>query len=541
MEIGVKVIGQVMAPGMVTAAKMPPPEPQSAVRRRLIVILSFWVVILFFGLPMWWKTTSVYRSQLPFDKMLQVPYQPEIPIEIRLTSQTLPTSEIKDIGHKVQQALDDLNDYPVIHHRISYEPTEKDNNQVDDPDLTIELSQGTDLRSRFEERTPGRQYLAVQHPANAAADLVDYLAKRIQHVYLDEHISAAQQYASHSTSNARALKFLQSSQQEDVDRVRQRTARAFKHSGDYNLVFSLFSADDQPSDWAIRPALQNHILPIIQALSKTSNFSLTSQIQLYSAFSPSVHPIANTGGQGYLLRRDELSAFINTAEWPLSPSIGAGPTINFVLYVPSKDQSPLYIEGSPSNTWLIPQWGVISVLNPGMVLGKSDSKTHHPGSLDAGTLRQPFEQYAHQLLALLGVPTGDIPLSLRVRAYQRIAGLSLFLRAASSLGSLGRLAGHLSSIPIPKHVSLLVVAALDRLSVASNYFGAGRTIPGIQQAYTALRDADKAFFDKSMVGQVYFPDEHKVAVYLPLLGPVGVPLAVALIRELRKLFSKSKG
>ena len=485
---------------------------------------------------MWWKTTSVYRSQLPFDKMLQVPYQPEIPIEIRLTSRTLPTSEIKDIGHKVQQALDDLNDYPVIHHRISYEPTEKNDDKNEDPDLTIDLSLGTEFRYRFEERTPGRQYMGVQHPANAAADLVDYLAKRIQKIYLDEHISAAQQYASHSASNARALKFLQSSEQEDVDRVRQRTARAFKHSGDYNLVFSLFSADDQPSDWAIMPALQIHVLPIIQALSKTSNFSVTSQIQLYSAFSPSVHPIVNTGDPGYLIRRDELSAFINTAEWPLSPSIGAGPTINFVVYVPSKDQSPLYIEGSPSNSWLIPQWGVISVLNPGQILGKANN----PGSLDATALKQPFEQFAHQLLALLGVPTGEIPLSLRVRAFQRIAGLSLFLRAASSLGSLGRLAGHLSGIPIPKHVSLLVNAALDRLSIASNYFKAGGTIAGIQQAYTALADAEKAFFDKAMVGQVYFPDEHKVAVYLPLLGPVGVPLAVALIRELKKTLSKPK-
>ena len=37
-----------------------------------------------------------------------------------------------------------------------------------------------------------------------------------------------------------------------------------------------------------------------------------------------------------------------------------------------------------------------------------------------------------------------------------------------------------------------------------------------------------------MVGQVYFPDEHKVAVYLPLLGPVAVPLLTSAIKELRK-------
>jgi phosphatidylinositol glycan class S len=43
-----------------------------------------------------------------------------------------------------------------------------------------------------------------------------------------------------------------------------------------------------------------------------------------------------------------------------------------------------------------------------------------------------------------------------------------------------------------------------------------------------------------MVGQVYFPDEHKVAVYLPLLGPVGVPLVVSLLKELKRIAAGRK-
>jgi GPI-anchor transamidase subunit S len=56
----------------------------------------------------------------------------------------------------------------------------------------------------------------------------------------------------------------------------------------------------------------------------------------------------------------------------------------------------------------------------------------------------------------------------------------------------------------------------------------------LQHARKAWEDSEKAFFEKSMVGQVYFPDEHKVAVYLPLLGPVGVPLLVGLAREVKR-------
>ncbi len=63
---------------------------------------------------------------------------------------------------------------------------------------------------------------------------------------------------------------------------------------------------------------------------------------------------------------------------------------------------------------------------------------------------------------------------------------------------------------------------------------------GLLHARIAEEEAERAFFEKSMVGQLYFPDEHKVAVYLPLLGPVGVPLVIGLINELKKWAKKRK-
>lgn len=57
----------------------------------------------------------------------------------------------------------------------------------------------------------------------------------------------------------------------------------------------------------------------------------------------------------------------------------------------------------------------------------------------------------------------------------------------------------------------------------------------------AETEAERSFFEKSMVGQVYFPDEHKVAVYLPLLGPIGVPLVVGLLKEVKRIVKGLKG
>lgn len=50
--------------------KSPPPECPESILRRRYIILSFWAVVIFLGLPVWWKTTTVYRANLPLQQML---------------------------------------------------------------------------------------------------------------------------------------------------------------------------------------------------------------------------------------------------------------------------------------------------------------------------------------------------------------------------------------------------------------------------------------------------------------------------------------
>ena len=53
-----------------TIRKQPPPEKPVEIRRRSLIILSFWLFVLFLGLPIWWKTTSIYRANLPVNEMV---------------------------------------------------------------------------------------------------------------------------------------------------------------------------------------------------------------------------------------------------------------------------------------------------------------------------------------------------------------------------------------------------------------------------------------------------------------------------------------
>lgn len=53
------------------AQRQPPPESAESILTRRFILLSFWAVAIFLGLPVWWKTTTVYRAPLPLHDMLE--------------------------------------------------------------------------------------------------------------------------------------------------------------------------------------------------------------------------------------------------------------------------------------------------------------------------------------------------------------------------------------------------------------------------------------------------------------------------------------
>lgn len=56
-------------PGAIGARTGPPPESEESIWLRRAAILSFWAVVVLLGLPVWWKTTAIYRAELPLQDM----------------------------------------------------------------------------------------------------------------------------------------------------------------------------------------------------------------------------------------------------------------------------------------------------------------------------------------------------------------------------------------------------------------------------------------------------------------------------------------
>ncbi|KAL9623049.1 MAG: hypothetical protein Q9160_002563 [Pyrenula sp. 1 TL-2023] len=364
-----------MSAAHVRTRKTPPPEKAEAIRLRSWVIASFWTVILLLGLPVWWKTTSIYRAELPLQDIASwasgTACSPVFPLQIWIYAPLVPCAEARHFVQTTQHALDDLNEFPTHHLRLRLVDShvlESENKSSASQDCTYQvadevLKQGRGpalslhLRPDGNGQTPRLEierfstnvklsYATNQLPSisSSSSPLTAYLATELHSLFLEEqasiaHILASQDSLPNASQSQRLLKSLPRSL---VDPIAHRSSHTLKYASTYHLTFSLFSAGSNPSSWDVSEALKEHIQPWLTGLSSIYNFNVNTQVQLYASFSPSVQPKYDSISNTTTLVHDDLSAFINAAEWPLSPSLGspAGPTINFVLYRQNQLDNP---------------------------------------------------------------------------------------------------------------------------------------------------------------------------------------------------------
>ena len=427
--------------------------------------------------------------------------------------------------------------------------------------MTVRLQPQTSAQTAQVELQPYSTILDINYSpsqvpslSSSSSTLATLIATKLQEMFTEEQaiiayilrqsaanspqtIGASSQGSQSMSSTSRDLRLRANKplNPELAMRLANRMTRSLKYAPTYHITISLFTPSATPSSWEIEAAIAEYFTPLLDMLSVVSNFTVDTQVQLFATLSPSVHsPEYDTERDVWTLREEDLSGFINAAEWPLSPSTGAGPTLNFVIYVPDPATSPLTVKESQASSWLIPQWGGVLILN------------HHNLNASQSTLpkeaiRPALLTFSHQLLSLLGAPQTPPSLPLQLQTLTRIRAASLLLSASSTMGSLANLTVALPSIAIPETVSSAVDITLSHLRSTCNALKEGKFGEALGHARTAEAEAERGFFEKSMVGQVYFPDEHKVAVYLPLLGPVGVPLVMSALKELKRLWSTRKG
>ncbi|KDR80088.1 hypothetical protein GALMADRAFT_136636 [Galerina marginata CBS 339.88] len=500
---------------------------------RRSIIFAYWVVFIL-ALPVWWYTTSIERLSLPSSRVRQLA-QNHLELPIRVCVDTpdvlfiesvrteLARRESKDPQRWRGVALDVLDKadcstwiiFLVHFFVVILSPEETTEHDV----YTVSSKAG---QATIQER---RLYLPLTEP-DSSTELVDTLS---------------------------ALLVPYSSFSDPEHRVAQYSPR-------YRLAFSLLNEDAAAGggvkDWRIQEELKSHISPILRRLAVLHNFTIESQVQFHAplAFSP-----LQLEDRQYGIAPADLTVFINSAEWTLSSSSSNDPVLHFVLFIPSASRRPLRIlanDGtlSPSSAFLLPQWGGIVIHNP-----ISDSPQNP--ELPSQDLHAIFSLFANQLLSLLGVPTlpadvtsltqtphvdATVLSDCQLDALVRRRTLENSQGSQDTLLSIIKLVDQIENMPVGQDVRGDIENALDALV---KMYESSTT--SLQQTFShsaeSLHLASRAFFSPGMLALLYFPAEHKYAVYTPLFASAVIPLFVAALRELlayrreRKLAKKSQG
>ncbi|KAI5956358.1 GPI17 [Candida jiufengensis] len=285
---------------------------------------------------------------------------------------------------------------------------------------------------------------------------------------------------------------------------------AFPYSPHYNLVFSLFTENGKNINWEIEEAL-NHFQSVSAFLKNITTFTINTQIQYYTKLSKHYE-------NNYILESD-LKTFINFNDWNLV-NFDINPTINFLVYIPDNQLS---IENSKTNSFLISQWGGIKLFNKNMPM-MSNSK------LLKEDLIPIMNIFTNQLFKLVGLPEGSQSLQIKLDSLERILIYKNIKNSLNNLKSLIKLSKSLNEITVPEETKQEILKCLENIKLA---------IENKSVEFSALAEqaSNKAFFEKEMVQQAYFPSEHKLAVFLPLLGPIGSIVIFSVIRFIKKFKS----
>uniref|UniRef100_A0A669P8Y6 Phosphatidylinositol glycan anchor biosynthesis class S n=1 Tax=Phasianus colchicus TaxID=9054 RepID=A0A669P8Y6_PHACC len=331
--------------------------------------------------------------------------------------------------------------------------------------------------------------------------------------------------------------------------------RHLKSSLGYEITFSLLNPDPKSHDvdWDIEGAVNHYVQPVLDKLSLVANFSVDSQILYYAVLG--VTPRFDKESSSFILSAHSLPHVINPVEARLGSSAASlYPVLNFLLYVPERSHSPLYIQdkdGAPvaTNAFHSPRWGGIMIYN---VEVPASPQTSLPLHVDVDMLRV-MEVFLAQLRLLFGISREELPPEFLVESpgnegladweLDRLLwahALENIATVSTTLTSLAQLLDQISNIVIKDDVASEVYRAVAAAQDAVAELAEGHLHSAFQASKEAVTSSERAFFDPSLLHLLYFPDDQKFAIYIPLFLPMAVPILLSLAKMLREARQNKK-
>ncbi|XP_013167717.1 PREDICTED: GPI transamidase component PIG-S isoform X2 [Papilio xuthus] len=502
---------------------------------RMLASASFVGLLIVIGLPLWWKTTEVYRVSLPYDKISAFNTQARF-ITTELTVLANDEKTAADVAELIEKAF---KDYDVLNLKItrgilpenlrrSLDSIADEQEAVEEVGGAFDLTQHNKMyvvqRSPlFQDVWLGTERVVFFRDAKAA----DTLAKVLkQWIYEPSVLKGARSETADSTRRVR-----------------------FPPGEGYHVVLSV--VHPRPQDLKVelnaREAVEDYIGSFVDELDVLHNFTLKSQWLYLLNFDFQATEVKDESewGRHFAVREERLHVLLTALEGRAATHVSDLPTLNLALYILPCAHAPLIIYDSENKkvsslvqAFMSPKWGGVVFGNPAPAdCGHTSATTptwSPPLPLIMGT-------FIAQLRELLGITDKanisgahvEALRSVRPRRWEvdtllRLRTLEQLAAAHHNLHSLAQLLGEISNIVINDEVGASINSAVTSSESAGEAAARGELLAAYSTSLRAFLAAESAFMEPSLLALLYFPDDQKYAIYIPLFLPIMFPVVLSL-------------
>ncbi|KAL1454046.1 hypothetical protein WDU94_010339, partial [Cyamophila willieti] len=313
--------------------------------------------------------------------------------------------------------------------------------------------------------------------------------------------------------------------------------RRVRLSSQFDLILTAIVPDPDriKMEWDFGVATKGYLEPLLSQLSRMSNYSVKSQWLYHVDLDQTP---SKTKDQTYLISQRQMSHIVSSLENKLGSYASKNPVIHLVLYVTECSHVPLLFTnnaGVTSLAMISDRWGSVQIVNPQLDQNCKQGQAYHP---EAHPVMSVFLNDLKQLLGVNNINTmADIEVvpynaalltDWEVDALYRIRTVEQITSSKLTLSSLIQLLDQISNIVITSEVGDAVTEAVSSVEIALDALTQGHLGAALDLSHAAFNRSEFAFTHPSLLALLYFPDDQKYAVYIPLFLPVMIPVILSL-------------
>ena len=457
--------------------------------RAALCILIFVVIV---GFPVWWKTTEIPRATLPYEQISNIP---ELEKQFRYklflinNENVLTTKELTNLIKELSQVW-----------------------ELSDTNVTLQI-------------------IPISHPLPVRSNELVLILKECS----SQHISILNSTISvcWGTKTKELLLEFVANYSKSFHAIYYRRHCLFPPVSGIQISFTYVLPFEKSSD--ILPQFYSEVdefyVMVYESLRELINSTIDSQIYHFSLL------------QEFILQEDDqyyvteanISQVVNRIESNLNSYTLQKLKLNYLIFTPSQQHQPLSFRqdytGNLFKSARVEDWGSI-------ILAGSDGTSTYTPVLPAAL---------HDIKELLKFPyiiSKQLELT-ECFVFSLIETNSWFYKqtqcyhdsARNNLNSLVVSISAVQNMFINTEIQQATLRALDRLERCREAYREGDLRTSYTNCKEGWEQSHKANYDPSILGLLYFPEDQKYAIYVPLF----LPVAVILLRSVPGLWRWLQG